>query len=84
MTARSLGLSIDEQGRFDPRPYTTVAEAYYFGISFFEETGAFGNETGRDRTTVLSDSGGLLSQRGTGVCQDEAEDQADKKDPCRP
>ncbi|MDJ0610959.1 MAG: hypothetical protein QNJ67_18440 [Kiloniellales bacterium] len=60
MMARSLGLSIDGNGRFDPRPYTTVAEAYYFGISFFEELGYFGNETPRDQTIVISDSDVLL------------------------
>jgi hypothetical protein len=44
MAARSLALSIDDDGEFDARPYTSVAEAYYFGISFFEEVGLFGND----------------------------------------
>ena len=62
MMARSLGLSIDEKGRFDAEPYTTVAEAYYFGISFFEEAGYFGNETPRDQGVVLIDSEDLLQK----------------------
>jgi hypothetical protein len=47
MMARSLALSIDDTGDFDPAPYTTVGEAYYFGISFFTELGLFGNPTRR-------------------------------------
>ena len=43
MTARSVALSVDGDGVFDPRPYTSVAEAYYFGVSFFSEVGLFGN-----------------------------------------
>ena len=62
MMARSMGLSIDGNGRFDPRPFTTVAEAYYFGISFFEELGYFGNETPRNQSIVISNSEALLDK----------------------
>ena len=38
-----MALSVNGDGVFDPRPYTSVAEAYYFGVSFFSEVGLFGN-----------------------------------------
>ena len=41
MTVRSLYLSIDADGTFDTKPYSTAGEAYYFGISFFDEIGLF-------------------------------------------
>ena len=62
MTARSLALSINDDGDFDPRPFTTVAEAYYFGVSFFEEIGLFGNETARESAIVVTNTEPLLDQ----------------------
>lgn len=51
MMARSLALSIDDKGDFDSAPYTTIGEAYYFGVSFFAELGLFGNPTRRGEMT---------------------------------
>jgi len=62
MMARSLVLSINDDGAFDPRPFTTVAEAYYFGVSFFEEIGLFGNKTPRDSGIVITNTEPLLGQ----------------------
>ncbi|MEM6934760.1 MAG: hypothetical protein AAF526_14425, partial [Pseudomonadota bacterium] len=62
MSARSLAKSIDSTGAFDPKPYTTVGEAYYFGISFFEEIGLFGNPIARQSLTRVSDTGVLYRQ----------------------
>ena len=41
LKARALVTAIDRHGRIDPGPYTTIAEAYYFGVSFFLEVGLF-------------------------------------------
>ena len=41
MVARSLSVSIRPDGRFDDEPYTSPAEAYYFGVSFLDEVGFF-------------------------------------------
>jgi len=41
MVARSLSVSIGADGRFDDEPYTSPAEAYYFGVSFLDEVGYF-------------------------------------------
>ncbi len=41
MVARSLSISIGADGRFDDEPYTSPAEAYYFGVSFLDEVGYF-------------------------------------------
>lgn len=56
MQARSLTSSIRADWSFDPTPYTTVGEAYYFGISFFEEMGLFGNPVARDRFTEITNT----------------------------
>lgn len=41
MAARALYFSIDRNGVFDAEPYSTVGQAYYFGVSFFDEIGLF-------------------------------------------
>lgn len=41
MVARSLSVSIRPDGSFDDEPYTSPAEAYYFGVSFLDEVGFF-------------------------------------------
>ena len=41
MLARSIRLSIDHNGAFVVTPYDSVAEAYYFGVSFLDEIGLF-------------------------------------------
>lgn len=41
MLARSLGVSIDDNAKFVDDPYNSVAEAYYFGVSFLDEIGFF-------------------------------------------
>ncbi|MEO1866548.1 MAG: hypothetical protein ABGX98_12425 [Pseudomonadota bacterium] len=41
MLARAQRLSLNFNGEFDARPYNSVAEAYYFGVSFFDEIGYF-------------------------------------------
>ncbi len=41
MVARSLSISIRPDGHFDDEPYTSPAEAYYFGVSFLDEVGFF-------------------------------------------
>jgi len=41
MLARSLGVSIDDGAKFVDEPYNSVAEAYYFGVSFLDEIGFF-------------------------------------------
>ncbi len=62
MKARSLAISINDDGAFDPSPFTTVAEAYYFGVSFFDEIGLFGNETARESRIVFTNTEPLLEQ----------------------
>ena len=62
MTSRSLAHSIDENGAFDSAPYTSVGEAYYFGISFFEEVGVIGNLPRDDRLVRISNTDLLLEQ----------------------
>ncbi|MEM9061414.1 MAG: hypothetical protein AAGD13_13205 [Pseudomonadota bacterium] len=59
---RALALSINDRGEFDPGPYGTVGEAYYFGISFFAELGVFGNKTGRDTVARIDNADELLAQ----------------------
>ncbi len=41
MTQHSLEASLLPDGGFDDEPYTSPAEAYYFGISFLDEVGFF-------------------------------------------
>lgn len=41
MLARSLGVSLRRDGSFIEAPYSSVPEAYYFGISFLDEAGFF-------------------------------------------
>jgi hypothetical protein len=41
MVARSLSVSIRPDGSFDDEPYSSPAEAYYFGVSFLDEVGFF-------------------------------------------
>lgn len=41
MSARSLALSIEPDGTFISKPFSTVGQAYYFGVSFFDEIGMF-------------------------------------------
>lgn len=41
MVARSLSVSLRSDGHFDDEPYTSPAEAYYFGVSFLDEVGYF-------------------------------------------
>lgn len=41
MVARSLSISLRADGHFDDEPYTSPAEAYYFGVSFLDEVGYF-------------------------------------------
>jgi hypothetical protein len=41
MVARLLSISIRPDGHFDDEPYTSPAEAYYFGVSFLDEVGFF-------------------------------------------
>ncbi len=41
MLARSLRLTIDGQGAFKGDAYDSIAEAYYFGVSFLDEVGYF-------------------------------------------
>ena len=62
LLTRSLALSIDASGRFDPAPYTTVGEAYYFGISFFAEMGLFGNEVPNTGGIRVTNTEGLLQR----------------------
>ena len=57
MTARSLAFSIDSNGAFISKPYNTVGEAYYFGISFFDEIGLFGNNPRTDAVVVTNTEG---------------------------
>lgn len=62
MGVRSLAMSIDSRGAFDPRPFTTVGEAYYFGVSFFDEMGIFGNEVPRTTAIKLTNTADLYGQ----------------------
>jgi hypothetical protein len=48
LTARSLAMSIDGKGAFDVAPYSTAGEAYYFGVSFFVESGLLGRAASSD------------------------------------
>jgi len=41
MLARAQRLSMNYDGEFNAEPYNKVAEAYYFGVSFFDEAGYF-------------------------------------------
>ncbi len=41
ITARARRLSINGVGEFDLRPYSSIDEAYYFGVSLFDEIGYF-------------------------------------------
>ena len=41
MLARSLRLTIDGQGAFKGDAYDSMADAYYFGVSFLDEAGYF-------------------------------------------
>lgn len=58
MAARSLHLSIDSNGEFDAEPYSTVGQAYYFGVSFFDEIGLF-RPSGRDEFLTISNTESL-------------------------
>ena len=48
LTARSLAMSIDGAGAFDVAPYSTAGEAYYFGLSFFVDSGVLGRTASSD------------------------------------
>ncbi len=41
ITARARRLSLDGAGAFDLRPYSSIDEAYYFGVSLLDEIGYF-------------------------------------------
>lgn len=41
MAFRVVRLEIDSEGRFDPTPFPSVGEAYYFGVSFLDTIGYF-------------------------------------------
>jgi hypothetical protein len=41
MGARARRLSLNSVGEFDASPYSSLDEAYYFGVSFFDEIGYF-------------------------------------------
>jgi len=41
MLARAQRLSMNYDGEFNAEPYNKVADAYYFGVSFFDEAGYF-------------------------------------------
>lgn len=41
MVSRSLALSMDSDGSFHGDAYDSLAEAYYFGVSFLDEAGLF-------------------------------------------
>ena len=58
MAARSLHLSIDSNGVFDAEPYSTVGQAYYFGVSFFDEIGLF-RPNGRQDFLSITDTEAL-------------------------
>ena len=58
MAARSLHLSIDSNGVFDAEPYSTVGQAYYFGVSFFDEIGLF-RPNGRQDFLTITDTESL-------------------------
>ena len=62
LTTRSLALSIDETGSFDPKPYTTIGEAYYFGISFLIEVGLIGEVDVGESMVVLTNTESLLKE----------------------
>ena len=55
MLARAQRLSMNFDGEFDAEPYNRVAEAYYFGVSFFDEAGYF-RPSKRFWTTIDFDS----------------------------
>jgi hypothetical protein len=75
MLARSLAHSMTGEGKFDARPFTTVAEAYYFGISFFEEVGLFVDDNRHGLAIKLTDAKRLAQQI------DENLDRLDPSDP---
>jgi hypothetical protein len=62
LKTRSLAHSINDDGAFDPKPFTTVAEAYYFGVSFFDEAGIFGNRQPLSERVVITNTEDLLRQ----------------------
>lgn len=41
MAARARRLSLNSLGEFDAEPYSSLDEAYYFGVSLFDELGYF-------------------------------------------
>jgi hypothetical protein len=41
ITARARRLSLNGVGEFDLSPYSGIDEAYYFGVSLFDELGYF-------------------------------------------
>ncbi len=41
MLVRSMAHSMDNKGAFLADPYESVADAYYFGVSFFDQVGLF-------------------------------------------
>jgi hypothetical protein len=41
IAARARRLSVNGVGEFDMRPYSSIEEAYYFGVSLFDEIGYF-------------------------------------------
>ncbi|MEM8597715.1 MAG: hypothetical protein AAGF76_14760 [Pseudomonadota bacterium] len=74
LLARSLALSIDGDGSFDAVPYTTVGEAYYFGVSFFAEMGLFGNPMPQNHSLSITNTENLFHQIGENL---DALDQSD-------
>lgn len=62
MGARSLAMSINDDGMFDPRPFTGVGEAFYFGIAFFEQIGLFGNDVDLSTGVYVTNTAPLLRQ----------------------
>jgi hypothetical protein len=46
ITARARRLSINSVGEFDLSPYSSIDEAYYFGVSLFDEIGYFRKSKG--------------------------------------
>ncbi|MEL6768862.1 MAG: hypothetical protein AAFP17_16900 [Pseudomonadota bacterium] len=69
LMSRSLSMSIDSKGAFDPSPYTTVGEGYYFGISFFEEMGLFGNPVQREPLFRMTNTERLYDQVSTNLAK---------------
>lgn len=59
---RSIGLSINDDGSFDTTPYSTVGEAYYFGLSFIEEANIFVEMLSHRQQLRITNADGLLDR----------------------